>query len=66
MKSASAELSLDYLTVSALSGAERALEIHAHSSSALDGAAALLTVTLARGVAVSLPWSWSRQPQGRA
>ena len=41
--------------------------MHPHSSSALDGAAALLTVTLARGVALSLQWSWSHQPdQDRA
>eukprot|EP00964_Phaeocystis_antarctica_P055765 scaffold32821_cov74-Phaeocystis_antarctica.AAC.2 len=37
-----------------------------HRSSALDGAAAALTVTLRRGVAVSLTWSWSQLPQGRA
>ena len=42
------------------------LECQPHSSSALHGAAAVKTVTLGRGVAVSLPWSWSRQPQGRA
>ena len=37
-----------------------------HRSSALDGAAAVLTVALRRGVAVPLSWSWSHHPQGRA
>ena len=37
-----------------------------HRSNALDGAAAVLTVALRRGVAVPLSWSWSQQPQGRA
>ena len=40
--------------------------MHPHRSNALHGAAAVLTVTLRRGVAVSLSWSWSHQPQGRA
>ena len=37
-----------------------------HRSNALDGAAAVLTVALRRGVAVPLSWSWSHQPQGHA
>ena len=37
-----------------------------HRSSALDGAAAALTVARTRGVAMPLSWSWSHQPQGRA
>ena len=37
-----------------------------HRSSALDGAAAILTVALRHGVAVPLSWSWSHHPQGRA
>ena len=40
--------------------------MHPHRSSALDGAAAALTVARTRGVAMPLSWSWSRQPQGRA
>ena len=40
--------------------------MHPHRSSALDGAAAALTVALRRGVAVPLSWSWSHHPQGRA
>ena len=60
MKSASAELSLDLLTVSALSSAERALDtLHAHSSSALDSAVAVKTVARTRGVEVLLSWSRS-------
>jgi hypothetical protein len=46
--------------------ARSARRVHPHRSSALDGAAAALTVTPGRGVAVSLSWSWSHQPQGRA
>ena len=40
--------------------------MHPHRSSALDGAAATLTVARTRGVAVPLSWSWSHHPQGRA
>ena len=40
--------------------------MHPHRSSALDGAAATLTVACTRGVAVPLSWSWSHHPQGRA
>ena len=40
--------------------------MHPHRSSALDGAAAALTVARTRGVAVPLSWSWSHHPQGRA
>ena len=39
---------------------------HPHRSSALDGAAAALTVACTRVVAVPLSWSWSHHPQGRA
>ena len=45
------------------SSAER---VQPHRSSALDGAAAALTVARTRGVAMPLSWSWSHQPQGRA
>ena len=37
-----------------------------YRAGALGELPAALTVTLRRGVAVSLSWSWSRQPQGRA
>ena len=40
--------------------------MHPHRSSALDGAAAALTVARTRCVAVPLSWSWSHRPQGRA
>ena len=40
--------------------------MHPHRSSALDGAAAALTVARTRGVAVPLSWSWSHHPQARA
>ena len=68
VKSASAKLFLDLHTVSAPSGEERTLGAAAQveRAKAVHGAAAALTVTLRRGVAVSLPRSWSRQPQGRA
>ena len=46
--------------------ARRARRGHPHRSSALDGAAAALTVACTRGVAVPLSWSWSHHPQGRA
>jgi len=65
VKSASAKLFLDLHTVSAPSGEERTLGAAAQRSNALDGAAAALTVTPGRSVAVSLSWSWSHQPQGR-
>ena len=59
MKSASAELSLDLLTVSALSGAERALDTCAQLERAgrVDGAGAVKTVVLGRGVVVPMSWS---------
>ena len=69
VKSASAKLFLDLHTMSAPSGEERTLDasqMHPHRSNALHGAAAILTVTLRRGVAVSLSWSCFHQPQGRA
>ena len=37
--------------------------MHLHRSSALDGAAAALTVACTRVVAVPLSWSWSHHPQ---
>ena len=37
-----------------------------HRSSALDGAAAVLTVARTHGVAMPLSWSWSHRTQGRA
>ena len=38
--------------------------MHPHRSNALHGAAAVLTVTLRRGVTVSLSWSWSHRASG--
>jgi hypothetical protein len=52
--------------VSAPSDEERTLGAEPHRSSALDGAAAALTVARTRGVAMPLSWYWSHQPQGRA
>ena len=70
VKSPSAKLFLDLHTVSAPSGEERTLGLgrwgQPHRSSALDGAAAVLTAARTRGVAVRLSLSWSHQPQGRA
>jgi hypothetical protein len=67
MKSMSADLFLDLPTMSAPSGEERRTECaEPHRSSALDGAAAALTVARTRCVAVPLSWSWSHHPQGRA
>ena len=37
--------------------------MHLHRSSALEGAAAALTVACTRAVAVPLSWSWSHHPQ---
>ena len=52
--------------MSAPSDEERTLGAEPHRSSALDGAAAALTVARTRGVAMPLSWYWSHQPQGRA
>ena len=40
--------------------------MHPHRSSALDGAAAALTVARTRVETVPLSWSWSHHPRGRA
>ena len=66
VKSASAELSSDFFSVSALSGAERTPNASAQLERAARCCRAPDSDTRARGVAVSLPWSWSHQPQGRA
>eukprot|EP00964_Phaeocystis_antarctica_P135624 scaffold99969_cov52-Phaeocystis_antarctica.AAC.1 len=66
VKSASPKLFLDLHTVYWRRVASSAERVQPHRSSALDGAAAALTVALRRGVAVPLSWSWSHQPQGRA
>ena len=69
MMSTSADLFLDLPTLSAPSGEERRTGApEPHRSSALNGAAAALTVACTRVVFVPLSWSWtwSHHPQGRA
>ena len=66
VKSASAKPFLGTCTPCWRRVARSAERVQPHRSSALDGAAAALTVARTRGVAMPLSWSWSHQPQGRA
>ena len=63
---ASAKLFLDFCTPCWRRVARSARWGQPHRSSALDGAAAALTVARTRGVAMPLSWCWSHLPQGRA
>ena len=68
VKTASAELSPDFHTVSALSGAERTTSASAQLERAARSCRAPDSDTRTRcgSITVSLSWSWSHQAQGRA